>query len=217
MRKAILSVILYLYYFLCLPTELAGQDHYVSLAKAFWPKEEFDQAALAAKSNKMNKEEQEVIILLNLVRSNPPLFYEKLAKPYLDSIKPKEFYWNSLIKDLTNTTSMPMLATNDNLFSMAENHAVCTGKIGHVGHDCPKGFNFNQRLKKYNLNNSYVGENCSYGYNSAMDIVMQLLVDEDVPSLGHRVNILNKVYKKVGVATRPHAKWESTCVIDFGK
>jgi uncharacterized protein YkwD len=61
-----------------------------------------------------------------------------------------------------------------------------------------------------------MAENCDYGNNKAFDIVMSLLIDEDVPSLGHRENILDPEYKYVGTSIQPHKRYDWNCVIDFG-
>ena len=54
-----------------------------------------------------------------------------------------------------------------------------------------------ERIK---CNDGNYAECCSYGMHSAKDIVMQLLIDHDVPSLGHRENCLNNEYSKIGVS-----------------
>ena len=66
--------------------------------------------------------------------------------------------------------------------------------------------------------NPYQGwaENCSYGYQDALSIVITLLIDDGIKDLGHRKNILNESYNSVGVAIRPHKKYRVNCVIDFG-
>ena len=51
--------------------------------------------------------------------------------------------------------------------------------------------------------------------HTGKDIVMQLLIDHDVPSLGHRINCLNKEYTKIGVSVQPHIKWDICAVIDM--
>ena len=62
----------------------------------------------------------------------------------------------------------------------------------------------------------HVGENCSYGYDQAIDIVLTLMIDEGIKDVGHRKNILSEDFNSVGVAIRPHKNYRINCVIDFG-
>jgi hypothetical protein len=50
--------------------------------------------------------------------------------------------------------------------------------------------------------------------SSPVDVVMQLLVDEDVESLGHRMILLGS-YTKIGAATRPHTAYRTNSVLDL--
>jgi len=62
-----------------------------------------------------------------------------------------------------------------------------------------------------------VGENCSYGFETAIDIVLSLLIDEGVKNKGHRQNILSEDFNSIGVAIRPHITYRVNCVMDFGR
>ena len=71
-----------------------------------------------------------------------------------------------------------------------------------------------------NIDDTYYfawGENCSYGFEEAISIVITLLIDEDIEGVGHRKNILNPGYNSVGVAIRPHKDYQFNCVMDFGQ
>ena len=59
------------------------------------------------------------------------------------------------------------------------------------------------------------GENCGYAKYNGKDLVNQLLVDQDVPSLGHRDNILNAKYTKIGVGVDAHPTYETVVVVDY--
>jgi uncharacterized protein YkwD len=42
-----------------------------------------------------------------------------------------------------------------------------------------------------------------------------LLIDDGVSSRGHRKNLLNGAYHKIGVATGTHPEYGHLCVMDF--
>jgi len=46
-------------------------------------------------------------------------------------------------------------------------------------------------------------------------VAIQLLIDEGVPSLGHRKACLDKSMEKVGLNIQPHASYDYCCVLDF--
>src|SRR5690606_32710176 len=96
------------------------------------------------------------------------------------------------------------------LTKMAKSYAKYAGKRGLVGH-----INFNKRFSFLIKMNKTVGENCTYGPTTGLGALMSLLIDEDAPSLGHRKNILNRNYKKVGVAFHSHTKYNSNAVMEF--
>lgn len=100
---------------------------------------------------------------------------------------------------------------NDTLYPITKAFAKDMGKHGKMGHTNSKRQSFGNRTSSF----GYLGENCSYGYNKALDIVFQLMLDEGVPSLGHRKNILNLNYHIIVVSIHKHKKWDWNCVVDF--
>ncbi len=61
-----------------------------------------------------------------------------------------------------------------------------------------------------------MGENCDYGFEDPLTIVMRLLIDEGNPNYGHRTTILDPNFKHIGVSIQPHTKWNFNCVQEFG-
>ena len=62
----------------------------------------------------------------------------------------------------------------------------------------------------------YGGENISYGYDTAREVIIQLLVDDNIADRGHRVNLFRDGYVRAGVSCGPHAVFNHMCVIDYG-
>jgi len=176
-----------------------------------WDPDILARANTALNVDYMSGEEKLVVLLTNLARTDGLLFSETFLNAYLEGIETNK-YSKSLYKDLKSVRNLPLLYPEKDLFEAALGHAEKSGKSGHVGHE---GFDarFKPLLKKYNN----VAENCAYGYEKAIDITIQLLIDEDVPSLGHRLNMLNPEYNSIGVSIQPHKEYQFNCVMDFGR
>jgi uncharacterized protein YkwD len=55
----------------------------------------------------------------------------------------------------------------------------------------------------------------AYGVMNPRDVVMSLIIDDGVPSRGHRENTLNPKFSCSGVGAAPHAKFNHVFTIDF--
>lgn len=163
----------------------------------------------------LSDEEKKVIYLMNLARHDG----QKFAKEYLDAyveekgMKDNRFV-KSLYETLSETKGLVPFQPSQKLTNASNYHAKDMGKSGKIGHNSTDGTKFAKRLRKYSSGGA-MGENCSYGYDDAISIVMQLLIDKGVPSLGHRKNILKPTYRYIGVAIEPHKKYRFNCVQDF--
>ena len=157
--------------------------------------------------------EKEILFLTNLARTNPSLFADTYLKQYLDeNYSTQNSYTKGLYNQLKKMKSCSELTPEKSLSNMAYNHALTTGKNGEVGHG-----NYEQRLKKYTSNKFMAtAENCSYGFNDPKMIFFQLLIDDQVQSLGHRKSILNNAYQSIGISIQVHKKYEFNCVMEFG-
>jgi uncharacterized protein YkwD len=158
--------------------------------------------------------EKEMLYYANLVRINPKLFCETYLQEYIDinHLDRRNTYVASLIKMLNNSKPSCVLVADASLQEMAKSHAVYMGTKGLTGHN-----EFDKRIKKY-LKGKFcgIGENCSYGPNQAIDILMSFLIDEGVTSLGHRENLMNPDYNSVGISVKPHKTYGTNSVMDFG-
>ena len=173
-----------------------------------------EQANTADTSNYLTDEEKKVIQICNLARINGKLFKENILlhwpdiAEHLDNNK----YIGSLLTEIEKVKNLPLLQPNYYFHVLAKQHATDMGISGQAGH---KGSEqrFNKMIKKTAAYKC--GENCDYGYDKAIDIVMHLLIDDGVVSLGHRKSILDKDFNSIGVSIMPHQKYEYNCVQMF--
>lgn len=166
--------------------------------KPFFTDQEIAAANTALGADYLTDDEKKVFLYTNLVRMYPRKFIPLIEKwvadmpAFIRTDFPNNSYYKSLMVDLKNAQSLEKLMPDKTQYDLAKCWAIESGKKGIVGHDritCPEGFN---------------GENCSYGYYTSHEIVFTLLIDYDVPSLGHRYNILEPGYKLMGVSIEPH-------------
>ena len=198
---------------LLLASTSLGQDDLFKL----WPDSTLAKANSAADVEYMTEEEKQAVYYINLVRINPPLFSETFLKDYLkanDIKKDKEV--KGLITELESTSKMGYLRPNKKLADFARQHASDMGNSGRTGHNTSKGESFRKRIEPLQSSFSAINENCNYGNEGGIDAVIDLLIDRNVPNLGHRRNILDPEMELVGVAIEPHKKWRFNCVQNFG-
>lgn len=185
------------------------------------------QPALAQRY--LSAEEASVVTELNLLRTQPQqyralleadrgayqglLYVRRGATP----IRTKEGLAavDEAIEALRDQPPLEPVEASLALTLAARDHVRDQGPRGVTGHDGSDGSRPVERVNRYGVG-SFVGENIAYGYSTGRDIVMQLLIDDGVPSRGHRTNLLNPRYRQVGVAIGPHASFKSMCVMDLG-
>ncbi len=175
-----------------------------------WTPLEIENSNTAKNVDYLTDAEKDIIHLANLCRINPSLF----SKTFLEDYATKnDLLRNSYVKSLRKTLKKQGQATlfkpNKTLWSLAKEHAQWSGKYGKLGHQ-----HYKNRSSKSNY--EYFCENCQYGYSNALDIYMDLLIDTDIPDLGHRINFLSKDVDNIGVSIQPHKTYEYNCVVDFG-
>ena len=170
--------------------------------------------ANTAKDANISENEKNVILLVNLARLDGTRFWDNYVTSEVSQCDKK--YTTSLKADLKKVKKLPMLAFNEKLYASATYHAEDMGRKGMTGHTSSDGTGFGKRVGRY-FPNGYIGENCSYGFEDPREIVLQLLIDEGVESLGHRKNILNPEFGNIGVSIRQHKRYGYNCVMDLAK
>jgi uncharacterized protein YkwD len=161
---------------------------------------------------------EEVVALLNSVRTDPQKFLTEHLQPYIEKNNlTGNQYANSLIAELKAVKKMEPLQLSAKISKISKAHAIDLGSKGKVGHNSSDGTTFDKRLRQKTKAGGAIGENCDYGNEKPIDIVMSLLIDDGIESLGHRKNILEPRFKWVGIAIEPHKKYRVGCVMDFAE
>ncbi len=178
----------------------------------------------------LTETEKQVIIEINMVRTDPAEYARLFLVPL------RSYYHNKLlrfpdeiaistnegiraldecIKVLLVTKSLSPLYPQKGLTLAARDHAKDQAKTGGTGHTGSDRSTTETRLNRYGKWDISAGENIAYGNGNAKRIVTSLLIDDGVPSRGHRKNLLNGSFKFAGVAVGPHHVYRHICVMDF--
>ena len=175
-----------------------------------WNDTKYLKCNTAANVRYMTDEEKKVVYILNMARMNPVLFAKTVVNQYPEkgkwTINRSSYYFTSLMDTLQKLKPLKLLYPDSLCYKSAFCHAVTTGKNGSVTHE-----RVTDKCKKEEYFN---GECCHYGNSTAVDILLSLLIDENVPSLGHRYVCLGS-FNKLGVSIQPHIAYKSTAVLDF--
>ena len=164
-----------------------------------WTAEELAAANTFKSVTVLSAVEKETMLYLNLARMYPA----KYAKIELVNEDKTSDNYKSLIKTLNAMVPVSALTFDKKAFESAACFAKeqgATTEIGHVRKNC----------KSY-----FFGECCSYGMSTGKNIIVQLLIDEGVESLGHRKICLSSGYSAVGIAFKTHKTYRFCCVLDF--
>jgi hypothetical protein len=174
--------------------------------------------------------EKEVIREINKVRTNP--------KDYINDLKQERVFYDGLlikrpgktpiltregrtaleacIATLEMTASTEALLPDEGLCRAAGLLATEQAKTGAMGHVCADGRTLKSRILQF-CSDKYMqmAENISYGSWDARSIVIRFLIDDGIPSRGHRINLMSSSYTHCGVAMAKHPIYRYVCVIDF--
>lgn len=189
----------------------ATNSNSTTSSSAQFTNEQIAKANTAKDASYLTQAEKDVILYCNLARLDGPTFINQ----YLSKMKgSSNSYEQSLLEDLATIKNLPMLKPNSKLAKAAKYHVDDIGPKGLVQHESSDGTNCGNRVRKY-YKGGYIGENIDFGPSAAMDIVLDLLVDEDVEGAGHRKNILNLNFTRIGVSIGAHSEYRNCCVQDF--
>ena len=173
--------------------------------------------------------ENDVLKEMNLARTNPGAYagiiadYGKYYDGYLVTIPGQTtLRTNEGIQAVTEAEqalkaqqALSPFTASRGMSLAAKDHVEDQGPKGTTGHQGSDNSSMSDRLNRHGQWLKTIGENISYGANTGRDVVRQLLVDDGVPSRGHRKNLLNPDYKVTGIACGSHKTFRHMCVITY--
>lgn len=173
-----------------------------------WSKGEIEQANTVKHIDYLNEIEKEAVIILNLARLFPKKFVKIEVEPFNGTPKYGDYiqdskYKASLIRTLNTMTPIPALKLDLKMTKNAKCFAIESGKRGYSGH------------KRKICEEENYAECCSYGMETGKEIILQLLIDHDVPSLGHRKICLDTNYTLIGIGEAKHKTYDTCCVLEL--
>jgi uncharacterized protein YkwD len=174
--------------------------------------------------------EKQVVLELNKVRSDPSRYARSFLIPQRKYYAGQELTYPGEIpirtregihafeecnQVLVKTRSMGILTPQAGLARAARDHVLDQSKTGQIGHEGRDHSKVSGRANRYGRWTGKIGETIQYGHAAAARIVSSLLIDDGVPSRGHREIILEPLFRNAGVAFGPHPKFRNMCVIVF--
>jgi len=178
-----------------------------------WDGNKWNIAALdtARSASYLSDLEKDIILELNMVRSDPGKYADLYINPTLGEEEAGCYF--SLIR---SPDARPLLFPKKGMSQAAKDHAADIGPKGKIDHSGSDGSSPETRMNRYGTVSKW-SENIAYGYSTARQIVVELLVDAGIFNWdkGHRRAILNPEYLYAGIATGPHASYKIVCVQDF--
>lgn len=119
------------------------------------------------------------------------------------------------IKYLNSATPLPPLQLSKGMCLGAKDQSFDQSKSGDVSHQGKDGSFSWDRVGRYGQWKTPVSENIAYDGGTAREIVINLIIDDGIPSRGHRNNIFNSSYLVTGVSCGKHPLFGGMCVCTF--
>ncbi len=177
----------------------------------------------------MTELENEVMREQNLARTDPQLYATFVEEWYQYYRGRRRTLPNQLpvlttegkpalkeaIEYLQNIKPLPPLRPAEGLSLAARDHVRDTGGMGWLGHLGSDDSEPGDRVSRYGTWIRRVGENITYGGDTAREFVIRLIVDDGIPDRGHRENLFNPAFGVAGVSFGWHREYRTMCVITY--
>jgi uncharacterized protein YkwD len=175
----------------------------------------------------LNEVEQALLNEINDARAHPQIY-----ATYLEKMKPlfsgKEYRaegqeplttqegWAAVedaIKFMKAAKPLGPLSASQGLCLAAFTHVKDQSATGSTGHAGSNKAMVEQRVKPFGSWQGDIGENLTYGNESARERLLTWLIDDGVASRGHRTRLMSSSYKVAGISCGPHPEYGTMCVV----
>lgn len=188
-----------------------------------------DVNAETASADYLTLTERELVEEMNLARTHPRQYAEYL-------VDLRQYYHGDLIdvpgkiaiqiheglagideaiRFLRTVQPAPALIPSAGMSRAARDHVQDQGAAGLLGHRGTDGYRPGTRLNRYGEWLSRIAENIAYGQREVRRIIINQIVDDGIRNRGHRTNLFNAEFRKVGVACGEHATYRWMCVMEL--
>jgi uncharacterized protein YkwD len=172
--------------------------------------------------------EQEMIQEINLARTGPagyaafleqtrPHFagkeFRRPGQPTLNTVEGLDAL-EEAIRFLRSSKPLPPLEVSPGMCSGALALVSDQGATGATGHKGSDGSFCEGRVERFGSWTGAIGENLSYGTETARERIITLIIDDGFSNRGHRARIFDPRFKVAGVACGTH-KEGPLCVVTF--
>ena len=184
----------------------------------------YSQGKSDSTSRALSQDEQDLLNEINQARANPELYathLEKLkplfvGKVYKGTLQTEEG-WAAVedaIAFLRALKPQPALSISMGLCSAAVGHVKDQSSSGSTGHQTKgSGAMIEDRVKPFGTWQGGIGENLSYGNESARERLLTWLIDDGFATRGHRKRVMSSDYKVAGICCGAHPEYEKMCVL----
>nr|WP_246352345.1 CAP domain-containing protein [Sphingomonas xinjiangensis] len=175
--------------------------------------------------------ERAIVAELNFARAEPRRYAETLRR-YRRHFKGRVVYTparpagirtaegvkavDEAVAFLERQPAAPPLAAAPLLVRAAGVHVAEQGPRGATGHRSRDGADPRDRMQRLGGGN-YVAETITYGPDTAAEVVRQLIVDDNVPTRGHRRTVFAAEMRFAGAKCGPHKVYGTMCVVEYAR
>ena len=117
------------------------------------------------------------------------------------------------IRALRQARPLAPLNVSKGMYLGANVHVKDQGPRGLTSHKGTDGSFCEQRLGRFGSFQGGVGENLSFGSETARERVLTLLIDDGFATRGHRARLLSPDFRVAGVSCGDHTQLGTMCVI----